>query len=247
MPIFATTYNFMDAQKILHFLTDVAVNNNRPWFQEHKPEYEESKAEFESGVSELIAELSKFDVSIANLTPKDCCYRFYRDIRFSKDKSPYKRHFGAYISAHGKKGLHGGYYLHMQPGHSMVAVGCYWLPTNILTSMRNEIMGNIYEWRRCVEDKKFIKLFGKPNETEWSDELPTSDYGFGISCLKTAPKDFPKDYEFLNYLKMKDYCAWRCIDDDFFTKTDWAKNAAKIFKVAKPMMDFVNSVVDDYE
>lgn len=239
--------NSMDIKLIEDFLADIAANNNRPWFQEHKAEYERSRKEFEGGVEAFIKELSTFDAEVSHLTPKDCCYRFYRDIRFSPDKSPYKRHFGAYICAHGRKSLRGGYYLHIQPGHCLIAIGPYWLPTNILTAMRNEIMGNIDEWRRCVEDGKFIHYFGYPNEARWEGEFPTGDNGFGISCLKKAPKDFPKDYEYLYYLKMKDYCAWHSLDNGFFAAGDWTKKAAEICKTAKPMMDFVNGVVDDYE
>lgn len=236
----------MDYKLITQFLSEVAANNNRPWFQEHKAEYEEAKAEFERAVSESIAAIAEFDPSIAHLSVKDCCYRFYRDIRFSQDKSPYKRHFGAYICAKGKKALHGGYYIHMQPGQCLFAVGSYWLPTNILTSVRNEIMGNIDEWRRCVESGEFVKLFGYPGEGKWEDETLT-EKGFGITHLKKAPKDFPKDYEFVTYLKMKDYCAWHRVPDDFFGKADWLKQMTKMFKTAKPMMDFVNSIIDDYE
>ena len=116
----------MDTKLIFDFLRDIAANNNRPWFQEHKAGYEKAKAEFEKGVSEAITAISKFDPSVSHLTVKDCCYRFYRDTRFSPDKSPYKRHFGAYISAHGKKSLHGGYYIHLQPGHCLLAIGSYW-------------------------------------------------------------------------------------------------------------------------
>lgn len=237
----------MNYQLIIKFLTAIAANNNRQWFQEHKDEYLQAKSEFESGVAELIKELSKFDSEISHLTPKDCCYRFYRDIRFSPDKSPYKRHFGAYICAHGRKSIRGGYYFHIQPEHSLVSVGTYWLPTNILTSVRNEIMGNIDEWRKDVESGEFIHYFGYPNSSTWDGSYPLSPKGFGMTCLKKAPKDFPKDYEFLNYLKMKDYCAWHCLDESFFSQKNWAEKAAAICKVGKPMMDLVNSVIDDYE
>jgi len=127
----------MDAKRILRFLRQVMANNNREWFQEHKKEYEAVRADFEQGVQQTIARIMTFDESIGHLKVKDCTYRFYRDTRFSKDKSPYKNHLGAYISAHGKKSLHGGYYIHLEPGHCMVACGNYWLPTNILTSCRN--------------------------------------------------------------------------------------------------------------
>lgn len=236
----------MEAKRILTFLSEIARNNNRPWFQGHQSEYKACKASFEHGVDQAIAEISKFDPTIAHLTAKDCCYRFYRDIRFSSDKSPYKRHFGAYISAHGKKGLHAGYYIHLQPGNCLIASGAYWLPTNILTAMRNEIMGNIDEWRRVVENGKFIKAYGYPGEGQWTDDK-ASEKGFGLSMLKTAPKDFPRDYEFLDYLRMKDYCTWHHVPDNFFEGEGWLKPMADLFQVAKPMMDFTNGVIDDYE
>lgn len=236
----------MDIKRIVNFLKAVAANNNREWFQEHKGEYLACKAIFEKGIAEAIAAYSSFDDEIAHVQVKDCVYRFYRDIRFSTDKSPYKRHFGAYICSHGKKSLRGGYYIHVEPGHCLLAIGSYYLPTNILTSCRNEIMGNIEEWRAAVENGKFIQQFGYPNDGIWEGEQ-VSDKGFGLNALKTCPKGFPKDYEFMDYLRMKDYCAWVRVPDDFFEGDGWIVDSAKIFKVGKPMMDIVNSVVDDYE
>lgn len=236
----------MKTKKIIKFLKGIAANNNREWFQEHKAEYQDCRAEFETGVAKAINRLSLIDEEIANVQVKDCCYRFYRDIRFSPDKSPYKRHLGAYICAHGKKSLRGGYYLHIQPGHCLVAFGCYWLPTNILTSTRNEIMSRIDEWRKHVENGKFVKAFGYPNEGHWDDD-DISPKGFGLTSLKTNPKGFPKDYEFMPYLRMKDYCCWVKVDDDFFEGDGWLDTLCEWAKTAKPMMDFINSVVDDYE
>lgn len=233
----------MNTQLILQFLKEVAANNNRPWFQQHKDEYQAAKFDYEKGITQAIEALAAFDPEIAHLTVKDCVYRFYRDIRFSDDKSPYKRHFGAYICAHGKKALRGGYYLHVEPGSCMLAVGSYWLPTNILTSCRNEIMGNIEEWRRAVENDNFVHFFGLPNENEWEK----SDKGFGMEALKTCPSGFPRDYEYIQYLRMKDYCCWKRVPDSFFEGENWLEEMVKVFKVAKPMMDFVNGVIDDYE
>ena len=150
----------MDAKRILNFLSEVSKNNNRDWFHSHKDEYDRCKAEFEDGVTKAIAAISQFDPSVSHITAKDACFRFYRDVRFREDKRPYKDHFGAYISAHGRKSLHAGYYIHLQPEACLVSAGAYWLPTNILTSCRNEIMGNIDEWRKCVDNGKFINLFG---------------------------------------------------------------------------------------
>lgn len=236
----------MDIERELSFLRAVAANNNRSWFQEHKEEYTACKDDFQTMVTDVIANFSEFDSEISSQSAKDCCYRFYRDVRFSSDKSPCKRHFGAYICAHGRKALRGGYYIHVQPGHCLFAVGCYWLPTNILTSTRNEIMANIDEWRKDVENKDFVSTFGRPNEGHWSDD-DVSPKGFGLNSLKTSPKGFPKDYPFMEYLKMKDYCCWVSLPDGFFGRPDFISSLADIAKTAKPMMDFINSVVDDYE
>lgn len=71
--------------------------------------------------------------------------------------------------------------------------------------------------------------------------------GFGLECLKSCPKDFPRDYEYMNYLRMKDYCAWVRLPDDFFEGDKWIEEVVRIFKIGKPMMDFMNDVIADYE
>jgi len=241
----------MDARKILDFLRQVTANNNRPWFQEHRAEYDAARAEFEQGIQQALERIVSFDPEVANLTVKDCTYRFYRDTRFSADKSPYKNHLGAYINAKGKKALRGGYYIHLEPGHCLLAVGNYWLPTNILTSCRNEMMANTEEWLKCVESKAFQKYFKTPKKFEGKDmtwdENWESPQGFGLNKLKTCPSGFPKDWEYVKYLRLKDYCCWHHVEDDFFEGDAWLGEMEKIFRAGKPMMDFINAVVDDYE
>jgi len=232
----------MDTKRIMAFLRDIAVNNNRPWFVEHRGEYEAVRADFEHGVELALGRIVTFDPSVAHITVKDATYRFYRDTRFSPDKSPYKRHFGAYMAAHGKKALHGGYYIHLEPGHSMLACGNYYLPTNILTSCRNEMMANTEEWLNRVENKTFLKYFGAGENVGWD-----SPQGFGLERLKTCPSGFPRNYEYMRYLRMKDYCCWHQVSDEFFCGDGWLDEMERIFKAAKPMMDFMNSVIDDYE
>lgn len=235
----------MDAKRINRFLADIAAHNNREWFQEHKKEYETCRDDFQADISRFIGRLAEVDPGIAHLSAKDCCYRFYRDVRFSADKSPYKRHLGAYICSAGRKSLRGGYYVHVQPGHSLLAFGCYWLPNNILTSCRNELLANMDVWQRAVENGRFVKAFGYAGEGHWEDDDITAK-GFGLNALKTMPKGFPKDCEQAQYLRMKDYCCWTAVPDDFFAQTDWTDRAARLAEVAKPMMDFINAVVDDY-
>ncbi len=243
----------MDAKRILSFLREVMANNNRPWFQEHKAEYEAVRADFEQGVAQALERIVTFDPEIAHLTVKDCTYRFYRDTRFSPDKSPYKNHFGAYIDARGKKALRGGYYLHLEPDHCLVAVGNYWLPTNILTACRNEMMANTEAWLKCVESKAFKKYFkdvraprSGEQRSEW-EESWDSPQGFGLTKLKTCPSGFPKDWEYVHYLRLKDYCCWHHVADDFFEGDHWLDEMEKMCRAAKPMMDFMNAIIDDYE
>ena len=232
----------MDTKLILDFLRQITVNNNREWFHAHKAEYQAARDDFEKGVVKAIAKIAEFDPSISHLTVRDVTYRFYRDTRFSPDKSPYKRHLGAYIAAHGRKALHGGYYLHLEPGECLLACGSYWLPTNILTACRNEIMANEEEWLRCVRNPEFLSLFGEP-----SGNAMNGDHGFGLEMLKTCPSGFPRDYRHIEYLRMKDYCCWRNVPDNFFEGDGWLDEMSHVMQVAKPMMDFMNSVIDDYE
>ena len=232
----------MNVALILNFLRDVSANNNRPWFALHKQEYLAAKEEFETAVGQALTRISALDPSVAHIKVKDAVYRFYRDTRFSPDKSPYKRHFGAYIAAHGKKAFHGGYYIHVEPDACMLACGCYYLPNNILTACRNEIMANEQQWLQIVESPKFLELFGTPGKHDLSEGK-----GFGIESLKTAPAGFSRDYENMQYLRLKDYCCWRGVSDDFFADERWMDKMIEIFSVAKPMMDFVNAVIDDYE
>lgn len=232
----------MDSKLILRFLKAVMANNNRAWFQANKAEYERAKMEWERGVAQALERIISFDPSVGTQTVKDCTYRFYRDTRFSPDKSPYKNHFGAYINAHGKKALRGGYYIHMEPGGCLLAVGNYWLPTNILTACRNEIMGNEVEWLRCVDTPDFHRFFDTVGDAGWE-----GPQGFGMTRLKTCPAGFPRDYAHVDYLRLKDYCAWHRVADNFYDGDGWLDEMERLFRTAKPMMDFINAVVDDYE
>ncbi|MCD8289650.1 MAG: DUF2461 domain-containing protein [Prevotella sp.] len=240
----------MDSKLILSFLHDIAENNNREWFRANKQRYDAARAELSKMTQELILRIGEFDSDVLRLTPKDCMFGFYRDIRFSPDKSPYKRNFGTYICRAGKKSLQGGYYVHFQPDSCFLAAGSYWLPTNILTACRNEIMANIDLWRSIVESPKFVEYFGRAGEFAAPQFIKYSEMsakGFGISYLKTCPKGFPKDYEFIDYLRMKEYCCWHRVPDDFYEQDDWMDRAMELFRTAKPAMDFMNSVIADYE
>lgn len=221
----------MNISVILQFLKELAANNNREWFQSHKDEYQKAQATFEELLTNIIARISLFDESIRGIQAKDCTYRIYRDTRFSSDKTPYKTHFGGYINARGKKSEHCGYYIHIELGNSMLAGGCLCLEPKVLKAVRQSVYDNIDEFRSIVEDPAFKNYFPVIGETH----------------LKTAPKGFPKDFKYMDYLKCKDYtCAYK-VSDDFFMTPDYLDRLEDAFKQLKRFADFTNFTIDDVE
>ena len=192
----------MNIPVIFDFLEELGANNNRDWFNTHRDQYDKARAEFDKLLTAVISRIALFDESIRGVEAKDCTYRIYRDTRFSQDKTPYKTHFGGYINARGKKSDHCGYYLHIEPGHCLLAGGSYCLPSPVLKAIRQAIYDNMDEYRAIVENPDFKKYF------------PV----IGESFLKTAPKGFPKDYEYLDYLKCKEYTCFNIKTSSIFLK-----------------------------
>lgn len=215
---------------IMDFLKDLALHNERPWFQENKVRYEEAKKAFEELTNDLIVRIGAFDNSVKNLSPNDCIYRIYRDVRFSQDKSPYKRHFGCFINSRGKNSLHGGYYFHLQPNESMLGGGCWWLPTKILNVVRQTIVDQEQTFTQIVEDPVFKNLYSKVT----------------YDPLKTIPRGMPKDFTHPEYIKCRNYCVGTNLEDSFFEGNNWMDEIIKRFKLMKPFVDFINDTVDDY-
>jgi uncharacterized protein (DUF2461 family) len=108
-------------------------------------------------------------------------------------------------------------------------------------------MANEEEWLKCVESKEFIKYFGDSFEPCTERDSWGTKQGFGLEKLKTCPAGFPRDYAQVKYLRLKNYCCWHRVSNDFFEGDAWLKQMEIVFKAAKPMMDFMNSVIDDYE
>lgn len=221
----------MDVSVIFQFLKNLATNNNREWFQEHKDEYLKAQKEFEELLTAIIARISLFDESIVGIQAKDCTYRIYRDTRFSSDKTPYKIHLGGYINARGKKSEHCGYYVHIEPDNCMLAGGSWCLESKVLKAVRQSIYDNIDEYREIVEDPAFKQYF------------PV----IGENHLKTAPKGFPKDFEYIDYLKCKDYTCAYMVPDAFFLAPDLLDKVEGVFKQLKRFADFTNFTIDDFE
>ena len=129
----------MVQQTTVQFLRNLKKNNRKEWFDANRSKYEAAKRDIENLSAEIIKRLSRFDETIAHLHPKDCMFRINRDVRFSKDKSPYKTNMGVYFSKGGKKGNNAGYYFHLEPGGSFVAGGM-WMP--MLPDLKKNTAGN---------------------------------------------------------------------------------------------------------
>ena len=145
---------------ILTFLTALKGNNNRDWFQEHKAEYLAAKDQFEGFFNHIIPQIRKFDPDIGTITAKECVFRIYRDVRFSKDKSPYKTNMGGFIVPGGRKSGKAGYYLHIDPEGSFIAGGMYMPPNDMLKKIRQEIVYNTKDYKKIIYKESFVKAFG---------------------------------------------------------------------------------------
>lgn len=210
------------------FLMDLAVNNNREWFNENKSTYLEAKEEFENFVGVLIQQIQEFDSSIKNLNPKDCVFRIYKDTRFSKDKTPYKNHFGGYVTKDGRKGKFGGYYIHIEPDNSFVAGGLHNLEGPDLLKVRTAIFEDANTYKQIIEHKDFIDSFGEIRGDK----------------LKTTPKGFPKDFENINLIRNKAFYVIHNISDDTVSSDDLIPTMLKAFQRMKPLNDYFNAIIE---
>lgn len=212
-------------EQYFSFLSKLKFNNNKEWFTKNKPLYDNLKLDFEKIVTNFIGEIAKFDSEIGTLTPKDCVFRIYKDVRFSKDKTPYKTNFGAFFVSGGRKSGMAGYYIHIEPGECFIGGGIYMPPPPILKKLREEINCNFEEFEKIISAKEFKKYFKE------------------ISGSKTIlmPKGFNKNFIGAEYLKFKDYTVIHSIKDDFLLSKDAFKNIIGIFKAMKPFNNFLNN------
>ncbi|MBT1702616.1 DUF2461 domain-containing protein [Chryseosolibacter indicus] len=219
----------MNTELILKFLKDLSKNNDRDWFEKNKQRYLDSKQAFEDVVSALLKELGKFDDGMQHLEARKLIFRIYRDVRFSKDKRPYKTNMGAGFSPNGKLVQEPGYYLHLEPGNrSFVAGGIYMPDATNLTKIRQEIDYNSEKLEKIVNQKKFKSLFNGFDE---------------FDKLKTAPKGYAKDHPHLHWLQLKSLIVSKNLTDKEVADKSFVKNAAEICKTIKPLNDFVKEAI----
>jgi uncharacterized protein (TIGR02453 family) len=214
----------------IQFLKELKKNNNKPWFDANRKKFEETKAGYLVFVEQLLAAVSKFDDSIVNLTAKECVFRINRDVRFSKDKSPYKSNMGASLSKGGKKINSAGYYFHFEPGQSFAGGGFYMPGPEELAKIRQEIDYSFDEWKKIVSSKTFLKNFPAGIQ--------------GIDKLVRPPKGYDENNPAIDYLKMKGFIVSRPVTDDELTNKNLLKEVAKTFEAMKPLIDFINRAIE---
>lgn len=209
----------------LNFLRKLCVNNNKEWFDANRDVYKACKEEFETYVEQLIAEISMFDQSVAGLKAKDCTYRINRDIRFSPDKTPYKTHMGAFIAPGGKSSFSAGYYLHIEPDSSMIAGGIYLPPSDVLLKIRTGIYNQPQIFSSIVNNNDFKKFFS----------------GIDGDTLKTAPKGFSKEFEYIDLLRFKSYTVSHMVPDEVIENNQIQSLTIEGFRLMKDFNSFLNS------
>lgn len=213
----------------LDFLKSLKKNNNKEWFDKNKEKYLAAKENVEELTGGLIQQFSAFDKKLSGLKAKDCIFRIYRDVRFSKDKKPYKSNMGATINPGGRKMEIAGYYIHIEPGKSFLAGG-RWMPQgDHLKKIRQEIDYNGKDFKKILNDKGFKKYFGELDQTY---------------KLIRPPKGYDKDHPDIELLKMNSYIVWRQYSDAEVLSKKFLQEVTKGAKLMKPFLDFLNTAIE---
>lgn len=214
-------------EKVLQFLGELAQNNNKEWFNENRLRYEESRDKMLFITEVLINEIRKFDKSISALNPKDCLFRIFRDVRFSQDKQPYKTNFGSFIAKGGRKSMNPGYYFHIEPDNSFVGGGVYMPPAEPLKAIRNYMAEHAEEFLKITSENSFKLVFPEMYDDQ----------------LKTAPKGFPKDHQYIDLLKYKSFVFSKSLDNKMVTGDKFIEITVDSFKQLYKVNSFLNEAL----
>lgn len=220
----------MKLKRILSFLSQIRRNNNREWFEKNKSRYLEAKQLFEDFLEALHKELLKFDESLAGLNPRKQAFRIYRDVRFSKDKRPYKVNMGAAFSPRGKMEQEPGYYIHLEPGNCFVAGGLYMPSAENLAKVRQEIDYNGEALLRILNSRNFKKYFSGLDD---------------FDKLKTVPKGYAKDHPLIDLLRHRSFVVSHAFSDEEVSQEKFVKKVATACRAMKPFNDFLKTALDE--
>jgi len=214
----------MIKENVFEFLAELEANNNREWFTQHKQLYSAAFDDMLKVVEKLIPKIGEFDADIKNLDARKCMFRIYRDVRFSKDKVPFKQNFGGFLVKGGRNSGKAGYYLHIENNNSFIAGGIYMPPAPYLKKVRQEIFYHVDEFKSILRNKESIKYF-----KEISGEK-----------LVRPPKDFSPDFPDIELLKFKSYGFLHEVTNKQCLSADFEDYVLMLFKLLSPMIKFLN-------
>jgi uncharacterized protein (TIGR02453 family) len=212
------------------FLKDLSRNNNRDWFEKNRHRYDAAKKDFETLVEQVIGTLAASDKRLTGLQPKDCIFRIYRDVRFSKDKRPYKTNMAASFTPGGRKSGLAGFYFQIDPSGEWgnLIAGGEWMPESPrLKAIRQEIQYNIPEFKSIIGSKNFKK---------WFKELEDHK-------LKKLPKGIDKDDPNGELYKYTSYIVSHGFDEQDLYSGAFLKKCGATYKAMLPLLDFLNRAV----
>lgn len=209
----------------LDFLVQLKTNNNKPWFETNKPAYLNELNHIENFAGALLHELAKTDV-LETASGKKSVYRIYRDIRFSKDKTPFKTFWGgSYTRATAAR--RGGYYFHLEQGNSFLAGG-FWGPNGAdLKRIRSEFAHDTESMKKILNSKSFINNFGTLQGEQ----------------LKTAPKGFDVNHEAIDLLRYKQFLVIKRFTDEEVLRPNFLEEALETFKNMRPFFDYMSEIL----
>lgn len=224
----------MLSQETLQFLEDLKANNNRDWFLENKKRYEIVKKDYHKMVSDFLDAMKPSDPALELLEVKNCTFRINRDIRFSKDKTPYKTHMGVWLSSGSKGQNRAGYYVHIEKGSSFIAGGFYAPESEDLKKVRKEIAFFHEDLEEILAEKNFKKTFGDFDRNE-------------RSLLKNPPRGYEKEHPAIELLKLKSFEASQKFDISEVLEKDFVSKMSKRLIVLKPLNEFINRALTTEE
>lgn len=216
----------------IKFIKDLKKNNTKEWFDANRKVYENAKQDFLNLTTEVLKGIAAKDETLAQIEPKKCVFRINRDVRFSKDKSPYKTNIGMSISKGGKVAMRAGYYFHFEPGACFIAGGIYMPMPDDVKKIRQEIDYNWSDFKKIITSKKFVAAFG--------DVSKDAEYS-----LVRPPKGYDENNPAIDYLKLKSWIASTPLQDADITDKNLAKKIVVAFEAMKPLIDFLNSSMEE--
>ena len=218
----------MLTKNTLQFIRELRENNHKAWFDENRHRYEEVKKDYHRLIGEILLKMQNFDKSLSLLQVKDCTFRINRDIRFSKDKTPYKTHLSIIMSPYGKRMEFAAYYVHLDEQAGSFAGGGIYMPgSEALKKIRAEISGFYEDLEDILNSEDFAKTFhGLDSE--------------GNIVLTRPPKGYDADHPAIDLLKYKSFTATKPLDDKLLTDPKGVDVVIEILKKIKPLNDFIN-------